>query len=72
MKARLIKPRKLEQQKETIFELMNGITGNNSRKPVYPMNTSMVNAANNSNSNMHLKLGIALLTGGVLQQYRSR
>jgi len=69
MKARAIKPRNIEKQKETIFDLMNELVWSKGKNSSRSENAWLYKASENSAIKSSFKLGVGLLTGSLLYKY---
>ena len=69
MKARLIPTKKLESKRKTILELFNDLTWSKNQNTTALKGWSFAETATKATSKNGLGLGVALLTGGAVQQF---
>jgi hypothetical protein len=69
MKARLIPTKKLESKRKTILELFNDLTWSKNQNTPALKGWNFAEAATKATSKNGIGLGVALLTGGAVQQF---
>jgi len=69
MKARVIKPKKLEKQKKHYLDLFNELVWNRSKNNSSLKNLKSFESVNNDATSVGLGLSVATMTGGLIQQY---
>jgi hypothetical protein len=72
MKARVMQSKELEKKKRPIIDLFNDFTSNKMQSQAGPKSLVSVESLNKVVSKSGFGLGIALLTGGVLQKFIQR